>query len=70
MLDIGCPKNTVFLANDHNFQMNDSWLINNKDFMQLKSGISSNARLFCENKDETTDNIRANILRCDDVCVC
>ena len=38
--------------------------------MQLKSGISSNARLFCENKDETTDNIRANILRCDDKCVC
>ena len=50
MLDTGCPKNTVFLANDHNFQMNDSWFINNKDFMQLKSGISEHAIFFARTR--------------------
>ena len=50
ILDVGCPKNTVFLANDHNFQMNDSWFINNKDFMQLKSGISEHAIFFARTR--------------------
>ena len=38
--------------------------------MKFKSGLSEHARLFCDNKDGTRDNIRANILRCDDKCVC